>query len=251
MKKKKTLLIGGSGNLGLQIIKSKIFKNIYAPKKVFLNLLNPKQINRIFKKNKITTIINCASIARMKECEKNVGKAINNNIEGTYNLVKAILEYQKKSKKKIKLVHISSDAVYSSIKGNYKENSNLGPYNNYGWTKLSAEYLIKMIENSIIVRTRFYNKEVIKYKFSASDIFTSQVEVSLLPKYINYLLKENYSGVINVGGKKKSDFQIYKKINPKLKKFKRKDLINKLKFKIAKDSSLNLKIFNKIKNKYE
>jgi dTDP-4-dehydrorhamnose reductase len=231
MKKKKTLLIGGSGNLGLQIIKSKIFKNIYAPRKTFLNLLNPKQINRIF--------------------EKNVGKAINNNIEGTYNLVKAILEHEKKFKKKIKLVHISSDAVYSSTKGNYKENSNLGPYNNYGWTKLSAEYLIKIIENSIIIRTRFYNKNDIKYKFSASDIFTSQIEVGLLPKYINYLLKENYSGIINVGNKKKSDFEIYKKINPKLKKFKRKDLIRKLKFKIAKDSSLNLKIFNKIKNKYE
>ena len=111
MKKKKTLLIGGSGNLGLQIIKSKIFKNIYAPKKVFLNLLNPKQINQILKRNKITTIINCASIARMKECEKNVGKAINNNIEGTYNLVKAILEFEKNKKIETRIINTESKII--------------------------------------------------------------------------------------------------------------------------------------------
>ena len=75
--------------------------------------------------------------------------------------------------------------------------------------------------------------------------------MQLLPKYISYLIKSDYRGIINVGGKKISDFNLYKKINPKLKSFKRKDLLKILKFQIAKDSSLNLKIFNKIKKKYE
>lgn len=132
-----------------------------------------------------------------------------------------------------------------------KNIQNLGPYNNYGWTKLSAEFLVKIIENHIIVRTRFYDKDKIKYRYSASDIFTSQIDMQLLPKYISYLIKSDYRGIINVGGKKISDFNLYKKINPKLKSFKRKDLLKILKFQIAKDSSLNLKIFNKIKKKYE
>ena len=40
MKKNKILLIGGSGSLGNEIINSNLFKNIYAPKKKSLNLLN-------------------------------------------------------------------------------------------------------------------------------------------------------------------------------------------------------------------
>tara|TARA_B100001248_G_scaffold50550_2_gene32690 strand:- start:1839 stop:2594 length:756 start_codon:yes stop_codon:yes gene_type:complete len=245
------LLIGGSGNLGQKIIKSNLFGKIYHPKKNSLNLLKPDQIDKFLNLKKVDIIINCASIARMKECEKNKSKAINNNILGTFNLVSSILKFNKNKRKNVLLVHISTDAVYPSIKGNYSEDSGLGPYNVYGWTKLSAEYLVKILEKHIIIRTRFYDKKKIKYKFSASDIFTSQVDIRLLPKYIKYLILEKYSGVINIGGKRISDFNLYKKDNKKLKPFKRKNLIKKLKFTIAKDSSLNIKKFKKIKNKYE
>ena len=251
MKNRKILLIGGTGNLGSKIIKSNIFNNLIAPKRQELDLLNPKKIEKILSKNQFHLIINCASMARMKKCEKNIGQAINNNILGTFNLVGEILKYEKKIKKKLKLVYISSDAVYPSNKGNYKEESNLGPYNNYGWTKLSAEFLVRMISEHIIIRTRFYDKEKINYKYSASDIFTSQIEVSLLPKYINYLINDNFKGIINIGGIKISDFKLYKKINSNLKPFKRKNLIKKLNFQIAKDASLNLKLFKKIKKRYE
>lgn len=247
MKKNKILLIGGSGNLGNKIIESNLFKDLYAPKKKNLNLLNSSQIFYILKKKNINTIIHCASLARMKECENDIAKTINNNILGTYNLVKAISEL----KKKIKIIYLSTDAVYPSIRGNYKENGSLGPYNNYGWSKLSAEFLIRMISDHIIIRTRFYDKDKINYRFSASDIFTSQIEIRSLVKYIYYLILDNFIGTINIGGKKISDFELYKKIKPKLKSFKRKDLIKKLNFKIAKDVSLNLSKFNKIKKKYE
>ena len=251
MKKNKILLIGGSGSLGNAIINSNLFKNLLAPKKKNLNLLNPNQISQVLKKNNIKTIISCASLARMKDCEDNISRAINNNILGTFNLVNSILKFEKTSKKKIKLVYLSSDAVYPSNSGYYSEDSDLGPYNNYGWTKLSAEYLVKLIEKHIIIRTRFYNKDQINYKFSASDIYTSQIEINSMPKYISYLLYENFIGVINIGGKKISDYSLYKKIKPNLKSFKRKDLIKKLKFNIAKDASLNLRKFEKIKKKYE
>ena len=59
MKKNKILLIGGSGSLGNEIINSNLFKNIYAPKKKSLNLLNPKQIFSILKKkiSKLSLIV--------------------------------------------------------------------------------------------------------------------------------------------------------------------------------------------------
>ena len=55
----------------------------------------------------------------MKECEKNPSKAIKVNIFGTLNLVKEIKKYEANFKKKMKLIHISTDGVYASIKGNY------------------------------------------------------------------------------------------------------------------------------------
>ena len=251
MKKKNYLLIGGSGNLGTQIKKSRIFKNLISPKKKELNLIDSKKIKKFLSNKKIDVIINCASMARMKECQKNSGLAIDNNILGTFNLVKEIQNYEKKNKKKITLVHISSDAVYPSKTGNYGENSKLGPYNIYGWTKLSSEFLARLISNHIIIRTRFFDPQKLNYKFSASDIYTSQLEIKTIPRYIYLLLEDNFVGIINVGGKKVSDYNIYKKFKPKLKSFKRANIVKKLGFEIAKDASLNLKKFNKIKKKYE
>ena len=249
--KKKILLIGSSGELGSTILKSNIFSNILAPTRKVFNLLNLNQMKKFLLKKKIEIIINCAALARIKDCEKDKNLAIENNILGTLNLVKVVKLFEKKYKKKIIFIQISSDAVYPSISGNYNENSELGPYNAYGWTKLASEFLVQILDKYIIIRTRFYNKKLINYKHSADDIFTSQIEVNSLPKFINYLILDNFFGIINVGEEKKSDFEIYKKINPKLKIFKRKDLMKILGITIAKDSSLDLKKFNNIRKKYE
>ena len=77
-KVKKVLLIGGEGTLGSSIVKSKVFKNLDRPKKKDLNLLKESSINK-FLKNRYNLIINCAAVARMKECEKNPFKAIKFN----------------------------------------------------------------------------------------------------------------------------------------------------------------------------
>ena len=108
-----------------------------------------------------------------------------------------------------------------------------------------------MVKHHVIIRTRFYKKNLIKYKFSASDIYTSQIEIGYLPKYINYLIRDKFNGIINIGSSRKSDFKVYKNIKKNLKSFKRKDIVKRLKFNIARDASLNLSKFNKIKSKYE
>ena len=246
-KNKKILLLGGSGNLGSTIIKSKLFKNLYAPKKKNLNILDRKSIKKIINKNKFDLIINCAAMARIIECEKNQSKAINVNIKGTYNLVKEILDYENRFNKKIKLIHISSDGVYPSNKGNYSEKSSLGPYNIYGWTKLASEFIVKLVDKHVIVRTRFFDKKLLTFKKSANDIFTSSIEVNDLVKNIKIISSKNFYGVINVGSKRHSDFIAYKKYIPNLKACKRKDIIKGLKVSLAKDSSMNLNLFNKIK----
>ena len=244
----RTLLIGGSGTLGSCIIKSNIFKNIDSPKKKKLNLLDASSIRKTLHK-KYDLIINCAAIARMKECEKNPIKAIRVNIFGTLNLVKEIINYEILYKKKIKLMHISTDGVYSSIKGNYSEKATPKPYNVYGWTKLCSETFVKTLKNYVIIRTRFFDKAKIRFNTAATDIFTSMIEVKNLVKEIKYISGTRFKGIINVGKKKQSDFLNYKKFKSNIKPCKREDIIKKLNFKIAKDASMNLKLLKKIKQK--
>ena len=243
---KKTLLVGGSGNLGSSIIRSELFKNLYSPKKKDFNLLNRYSIRKTLSKNKFDLIINCAAMARVLDCEKNVSKAININIGGTFNLVREILCYEINYKRKIKLIHISSDAVYPSQKGNYSEKSRLGPYNIYGWTKIASEYLVRLVDEHIIIRTRFFNKEKIKFKKSASDIFTSKIEVNDLVKKIKMVSSKSYVGVVNVGSKRRSDYDIYKRFKNNLKSCKRRDIMKSLDVNLAKDASMNLSLLKKI-----
>ena len=239
--KNKVLLIGGSGNLGSAIIKSKIFKNLHYPSKKKLNLLNKLSIRKNLKK-KYNLIINCAALARMKECEKNPKKAIKINISGHLNLVKEIINYEIKNKNIIKLIHISTDGVYPSTKGNYSENAFLKPYNVYGWTKLYSEFIIKKLKNYVIIRTRFFNKKNIRFNTAATDIFTSMIEIQKLIKEIKNISSKKFIGIVNIGDKRDSDFKNYKKYKPSIKACKRKDILKNLRFKIAKDASMNLNL---------
>ena len=244
---KKVLLIGGSGTLGSSIIRLKIFNKLDSPKKKDLNLLKASSITE-FLKNGYNLIINCAAVARMKECEKNPFKAIKVNIFGTLNLVREIKKYEKNLKKKTKLIHISTDGVYASTKGNYSENSPLKPYNIYGWTKMCSESIVKILDSYIIIRTRFFDKTKIRFNTAATDIFTSMIEVQDLVKEIKYMSSKNFNGVINIGGKRRSDFENYKKFKPNIIPCKRKDIIKHLNFEIAKDASMNLNIFKRLKS---
>jgi len=246
--KKKILLIGGSGNLGTSIVNSGLFKNLYYPSKKNLNILYRNSIKKIFKKNKFDLIINCAAMARIVDCEKKPVKAINNNVMGTFNLVKEIIDYENKHKKKVKLVYISSDAVYPSLRGNYSEKHNLRPYNVYGWTKLASEFIVKFLSRYVIIRTRFFDKKKIKFKKSADDLFTSSIEVNDLVKKIKMICNKNYVGIVNVGLKRHSDYVAYKKYKKNIKPCKRKDIIKNLKVNLAKDSSMNLSLLKKIEN---
>lgn len=244
-KNKKVLLIGGSGTLGSAIVNSGYFKNIVNPSKKKLNLLNKESIRKFLKKN-VDIIINCAAMARMSECEKKPQMAYKINVEGTNNLVDELINFNSKSKKEIKLIHISTDGVYESTKGNYSEKSNTNPYNFYGLTKLLSEQVVKKLKKYIIIRTRFFNKSKIRFKTAATDIYTSMIEVQELVKKIKLISEKKFIGIVNIGDRKRSDFKNYKRYNNTIKPCKKRDITKNLKFKIATDASLNLNLYKKI-----
>ena len=240
------LLLGGSGTLGKAIIKSKLFKNLKHPSSKKVNILSKNQIESFLIKNKIDTIIHCAAMARVKECEENKKRAYKINVIGTKNIVDVIKKISKKNKKKIKLIFMSSDGVYASTKGNYKESDNLKPYNYYGLTKVKGEQQVKKLDSYLIIRTRFFNKKKIKFVYSATNIFTSALEVNTLVKYLYKIITKQYTGILNIGGKRISDYERYYKFNKKVMPCDKSKIFNKLNFKIATDASLNLQKFKKL-----
>ena len=70
---------------------------------------------------------------------------ITSNIFGVYNLMESIRDYQKQNKKKIKLLHVSTDEVYGDIEKNLtaSEKFNYNPSSPYSASKAGADQLIK------------------------------------------------------------------------------------------------------------
>jgi len=239
----KILLFGGSGQLGKEIINSRLFDDIYSPKKEICDFKNKKSIDKLLNEYKPTHIINCAALARRKICEELPEEAISINIIGTSNLVQSILNFSKYNKKP-RLLHISTDAVYKCDKGNYKEEDPTIPICNYGWTKLAAECSIRLLDDFIILRTRFFNPSNIPFDDAAEDIFTSSIPIKKLVEYISKLLFNKYIGVLNVGEKGKSDFENYKLFKPDLKRSNIRKIKKESNLPFCNNYSLSTKKFN-------
>ena len=110
----------------------------YLFKKVDIN--NRNEIIKIIKKFKPHGIFNLAADTHVDRSIDNSSNFIKNNILGVYNLLEIIKEY----KKKIRLVHISTDEVYGDILGS-KRSSEQFPYipsSPYSASKASSDHLV-------------------------------------------------------------------------------------------------------------
>jgi dTDP-4-dehydrorhamnose reductase len=211
---KKIVVTGGEGRFSKELkkINSK-YKFIFRNKKQF-NILSLKSIEKNLKKFKPDAVLHLAGLSRpMSLHNKNIIKSIDLNIIGTANLVKVC------SKKKIKIIFISTSYVYPGIMGNYRESDPLLPWNNYGWSKLGAESSVQMYKNHLIIRACMTERPFV-HKFAFSDVKTNFIFHDQFIKIFIKLLK--FKGIINLGGKRQSIYnfaKIYKK-NIKRKKTK-------------------------------
>ena len=98
-------------------------------------------IKNILKKYEPSIIYNLAAETHVDRSIDKPKTFIDSNILGVFNLLESI----RNNKKKIKLVHISTDEVYGDIKKNYKskEEDPYNPSSPYSASKASGDLLIK------------------------------------------------------------------------------------------------------------
>ena len=145
------LVTGASGQLGQQF-KNNVSKSdheFYFADEDELDITKKKEILDYIIIYKIEIIINCAAYTNVNDAETNKKQAIKVNLDAVRNLVEVCEE------KKIKMIHFSTDYVYSSDNlSPIDEESNINPINYYGISKREGEKIIeKSSSDSIIIRT--------------------------------------------------------------------------------------------------
>ena len=110
----------------------------YSFKKLDIN--NKKQIIKLIQKFKPHGIFNLAADTHVDRSIEDSSNFIKNNILGVYNLLEAI----KTQKKKIRLVHISTDEVYGDVLGNKRSHENYPyvPSSPYSASKAASDHLV-------------------------------------------------------------------------------------------------------------
>jgi dTDP-4-dehydrorhamnose reductase len=159
------------------------------------------------------------------------------NIVGTANVVKVCMEFE------ARLMYLSTDYVFKGDKGNYKEDDPVYPVNRYAWSKLGGECAVRMYDKSLIVRTTF-GANVFPYEKAFVDQWTSRESVGVIAKKISTLIDKDITGVIHVGGARKTVFEYAKSLDET------RDIgklfINDVAFEAPVDTSLNCDRYNEL-----
>ena len=232
---KKILFTGGNGKFGRVFKKFHLNKkNIFYPSSTIFDITKIKKMENYIKKTKPKFLVHAAAISRPMDLhQKKINKSISTNIIGTSNIVNLCYKYN------IKLIYFSTNYVYPSKKGNYKENHPLLPFNNYAWSKLGGECAVQMLKNSLILRICMTEKPFL-HTHAYTNLKTNFMFHEDLSKVFFKLL--NKKGIINVGGPVQSVYNFARTSNKKIKKKVFKTKKNSLPL----NSTMNIRRFKKI-----
>lgn len=152
------------------------------------------------------------------------------NIIGTVNMVQWAMQQN------ARFVYTSTDYVYKGT-GSHTEDEGVFPRNGYSWSKLGGECAVQLHPNSLIVRGSWYG--TLELREASTDGYTGKVPVAKAACQIAQLAVSSATGIVNVGGPRRSMFEIVvTEFNPRCQPMLRRDA--QTHYSIPADTSLNL-----------
>jgi len=229
------IFTGGSGLLGSEF--RKIRPGIKYPSSKEFNITNYAQMREYVEKYGCDLIIHAAAFTSPPQIDKDPLTALEVNIVGTSSIVKLCLEFD------ARLIYICTDYVFKGDKGDYREDDSVYPVNKYAWSKLGGECAARMYNKSLIIRTTF-GPDVFPYEKAFVDQWTSRESVSVIAGKICKLINKDITGVLHVGGKRKTVFEYAKSLDETrdIKELSMSDV----NFVVPVDTSLNCDRYNEI-----
>ena len=204
-------ITGGTGALGNEL--KKIFHANISPTHKELDITNKQMVLDFFYKNDIDTVIHTAAITKIRECEETKSLAWNVNVEGTKNLVDAVIQ----SNLDIYFIYLSTACVFDGHSGMYTESSIPYPENFYSLTKLLGEHEVTKLKNFLIIRTTFVPRKSWPYQKAFTDRFGTYLFADQVANGIDDVIKEKLIGSVHiVGDKKMSVFELAKITTPNI-----------------------------------
>lgn len=198
---KKVFITGGNGALGKRLVSyiSSEYE-VLAPTSTDCDILNLNNLTNLITQFNPDIVIHLAAFVDTFGCEKNIEKAIDVNIIGTINIVKACLNIN------CKFIYMSSEYVFGGNKGNYTINDKLDPINIYGKTKSASEHIISILPNYQIIRAPFIRKI---YSKVFSDQYCSRYFLDeIIEKIVNNIFN-NPENLIHISSERMSLYELY------------------------------------------
>lgn len=226
------LITGASGLLGSnlkKLINTNNYK-ILTPTSSVLNIKSYNSVSDYFSKNNINICIHCAAFKDVMDIENNLVstiRAIDTNVIGTANVLYSCMQ------KNIKLVFISTDHVFDGEKGNYETNDALNPLSKYAKTKAAAELTVRTYENSLIIRTSFFDT-FFPYDKAFIDQWSTKDYIDIMAPMILKECLSNKKGIVHVASSKKTLYDLAVERKKDVSKISVKDVT----FKVPIDTSL-------------
>jgi dTDP-4-dehydrorhamnose reductase len=200
---KLNVLILGDGLLGSEIIKQTNWPYVSRKKGNF----DIDDITLSLKNHKSKIIINCIANT----------DTYSNDRDGHWQVncvyLKNLIDYCNKTN--IKLVHISTDYIYSGSSINASELDVPVHSNNwYGYTKLIGDALVQLISFDYLIIRCTHKPNPFPYNSAWIDQVGNFDYVDVIADLIIKLINSNVSGVFNIGTDTKTIYELAIKTNP-------------------------------------
>ena len=199
------VLVLGDGILGSKIIEQTNWDYISRKKDGF-DIREAHQFNFVNYK----TIVNCIAYTNTYSNDKTLNWDIN------YKAVTNLVDYC--NQHDLKLVHISTDYVYTNSINEASENDIPIHGNNwYSYTKLLADAYVELRSKDYLIIRESHKIKPFPYENAWIDIVGNFDYVDVISDLIIKLIKNNSKGIINVGTELKTILQLAQLSNKNVK----------------------------------